>query len=404
MASLNVPARSLSTHNPSSPRSVRLLGTVVLVLLVVSGDSTRSAAQTNARDSAKAEDVRTTHGVPSDAQWRELNRAVDRGLKYLSTQQRADGSFETVEAARSAITSFCVMAFLSRGHLPGQGPYGEQIVRAVDYVMATQQPNGLLCSLPPGTEDWKLRGGYIHPICGVMLGEVYGMTDSPQQERVGEAITKALRFTKQEQQKPKRWKGDHGGWRYLSPSVAIDADMSVTAWQLMFLRSAKNAEFDVPEQQINDAVAYVRRCFDPGHEAFTYGLRGYGRNEHSRCMSGAAIVSLSLGGAHRTEEAEIAGRWLLKHPFDRFNRGGLNRKDQFFYGSFYCSQAMFQLGGEYWSEFYPVLLQTMLEYQRDDGSWEREYYQVAVLGHSYSTSLAILSLTPPYQLLPIYQR
>ena len=37
------------------------------------------------------------------------------------------------------MTSFCVMAFLSRGHTPGFGPYGKQLDRAIDYVLSCQQ-------------------------------------------------------------------------------------------------------------------------------------------------------------------------------------------------------------------------------------------------------------------------
>jgi len=47
-----------------------------------------------------------------------------------------------------------------------------------------------------------------------------------------------------------------GGWRYLNKRYPHlnDSDLSVTGWQLMFLRSAKNAGFDVPEKNINDGV------------------------------------------------------------------------------------------------------------------------------------------------------
>ena len=40
-----------------------------------------------------------------------------------------------------------------------------------------------------------------------------------------------------------------------------DSDLSVTGWHLMFLRSARNAGFDVPDRAIADAVAYIRRTF-----------------------------------------------------------------------------------------------------------------------------------------------
>ena len=99
-----------------------------------------------------------------------------------------------------------------------------------------------------------------------------------------------------------------------------------------------------------------------------------------------------------------AGQFVARNPFDRFNRGNLTNEDRFFYGAFYCSQAMFQIGGKEWEEFYAILLDTMAENQRSDGSWDLEANQDQYLGYAYTTSLAVLSLTPPFQLLPIYQR
>jgi len=353
---------------------------------------------------AGQESALSVNSALTTSQTRQLDRAVDQGLEFLSRHQRTDGAFESLDLAQPAVTSFCVMAFLSRGHLPGEGPYGEQINRAIRFVLSTQQPDGLLCNITRGTEDWKLRGSYNHAIAGVMLGEVYGMTGEQSQEPVRKALSRALEFTQREQVKRKRWTDDRGGWRYLQQSAAIDSDLSITSWHLMFYRSARNAGFDVPEVSIDPAVAYVRRCFDPQRGSFSYGLRGYGRNSFSRGMAGAGILSLALAGDHQSEMAGQAAKFVLKHSFNEFNRGGLTREDRYYYGAFYCSQAMFQMGGEYWARFYPDLLTTLVANQNRDGSWAREANQDRILGFNYSTSLAILALTPPYQLLPIYQR
>lgn len=340
----------------------------------------------------------------TDRQWSRLDTAVDSGLQFLSTQQLSDGSFASMSEGQPAVTSFCVMAFLSRGYTPSRGPYSEVLSRAIDYVVSSQQSSGLLYAETAYTENWKLRGSYNHAIAGVMLGEVYGMTENRQHESVRIAITNALRFTRKEQAQRKRWDDDKGGWRYLMPSIAVDSDLSVTAWHLMFYRSARNAEFDVPDSHVNEAVAYVEKCYDPQRHSFMYGLRGRGRNFFSRGMAGAGIVSLALAGKHDSERVKGAARFILEHPFDRFNRGGLTEEDRFYYAAFYCSQAMLQMGGEYFANFYPVLLDTMTQNQNSNGSWDLEANQDGVLGYPYSTSLAILSLTPPYQLLPIYQR
>jgi hypothetical protein len=64
---------------------------------------------------------------------------------------------------------------------------------------------------------------------------------------------------------------------------------------------------------------------------------------------------------------------------------------------------MYQLGGDYWEQFYPPLASVLLANQRSDGGWDVESVD-PLFGETYSTSLAVLALTPPYQLLPIYQR
>src|SRR5689334_17776851 len=80
--------------------------------------------------------------VLSPLQQRESEQSVDRALRWLATQQSQDGSFNTSQLGRPAVTSLCVLAFLSRGHLPGQGPYGERIDRAIEFVLGCQKPDG----------------------------------------------------------------------------------------------------------------------------------------------------------------------------------------------------------------------------------------------------------------------
>src|SRR5689334_13629648 len=68
-------------------------------------------------------------------EWSRIETAVDKSLQWLAAQQADDGSFPSDDIAQPAVTSMAVMAFLSRGHMPGQGPYGSQIARAIDFVL-----------------------------------------------------------------------------------------------------------------------------------------------------------------------------------------------------------------------------------------------------------------------------
>jgi hypothetical protein len=335
-------------------------------------------------------------------EWKSLDRAVDRGLDFISKSQDTDGSFPTRISGQPGVTSLCVMAMLARGHQPGQGPNGAQIEKAIDFVLDLQDPSvGSIMAERTNIES-SIPGHYNHGISGIMLGEVYGMTHADRHERIRKAILKALGYSRTQQLRPKNNPDDRGGWRYVKVSQN-DSDLSVTAWQLMFFRSARNAGFDVPQEWVTDALSFVHRTFDVNRRTFVYALTGTDRRT-TRGIVGAGIVCLELGGEHGSETARIAGDWILQRSFSPYNDRS-NVKDRYHYGAFYCSQAMFQLGGEQWRQFFPNLLHVLADSQRADGSWDPEQHRNdASFGNVYTTALSVLALATPYQMLPIYQR
>jgi len=152
----------------------------------------------------------------------------------------------------------------------------------------------------------SFAGNYNHGIAGVMLGEVYGMTDAKRHERIRQAILKALAYTRWQQSRPKRNPDDHGRLAVPAHQRPNDSIYRSPAWQLMFLRSARNAEFNVPKEWVRDAMGYVHRTFDVEQKGFVYALAGEERY-CSRGMVGAGIVCLALGGEHHSETAKVAG-------------------------------------------------------------------------------------------------
>jgi hypothetical protein len=350
--------------------------------------------------------------VLSPAEWQKLGQAVDQGLRWLATTQKADGSFEAPEAGQPGITALAVMAYLSRGHLPGQGPYGERLNRAIDFVLSCQKPDGLLCQIAPGPAYGYMQpahaGIYDHAMAGLMLCEVFGMVDEARAGRIRSTVAKAMLLTLQRQKVPAKTKAeDLGGWRYYrnDPSSSSLSDLSITSWQLLFLRSAKNAGFDVPAPAIAEALDYVKRCYSPQLGTFLYSFDPGREKDITTAMAGAGALSLSMAGVHDSPMAQGAGQFILNHPFDKYN--GETTKgvyDRYHYSAFYCCQATFQLGGNYWKGYFPPTSRTLIANQKSDGSWPTEYSSNGRFGSVYSSSLAILALTAPYQLLPIFQR
>ncbi len=351
---------------------------------------------------------------------KELDAVVDRGLAYLAGHQNADGSFQTIPIARPAVTSLCVMAFLSRGHHPGEGQYASNIEAAIDFVLQFQDPeSGAITPQIGGRRGfWDRAAIYTHGICSTMLADCYPLTgrlqyrqggdpDAAQrdQERhaaIEKAVRKSLQFTRNHQLEPKRDGSDQGGWRYIG-MLQDTSDLSVTAWEVMFLHSAKKSGFQVPDSWMKSALKYVRRTFSKKLHGFVYVVTG-GNRHCTRATVGGGILCLLLGGEPMSPQIKEAVGWIFQHPFDPYNTSW-EPGDRYHYSAFYCGQAMGLIGGPSFKDFYPGLLRVLSQHQHSDGSWDPEQYRDEnTYGEVYTTALAILALSPPYQKLETYKR
>src|SRR5438445_10047019 len=92
-----------------------------------------------------------------------VDKAIDKALEYLSNHQNEDGSWNSAQGPKNAaITGLSVMAFLSAGHVPGEGKYGDTIKKGVEWVLKQQQTNGLIAT----QRHYEM---YQHGICTLML-------------------------------------------------------------------------------------------------------------------------------------------------------------------------------------------------------------------------------------------
>lgn len=311
----------------------------------------------------------------------KLETSIERALVFLKNMQEKDGCWTFMGEKSHGITSLAVLAFLSAGHVPGEGPYSATLEKGIRWVLANQQPNGLFAA----------HGGhemYQHGISTLMVAEVFGMTDAVLSKELKPKLEKAVQVILRAQNMTPTY--HRGGWRYTVESH--DADMSVTGWQIMALRAAKNVGCDVPGERIDLAVDYVKRCRDPSHGGFCYTPFG---GATVPC-TGTGILVLELCGKerHHAREALQGGSYILKRPLAWTD-------SYFFYSVYYSSQAMFQLGNNYWNFYRPQLHKVLFENQQTNGGW---IGQSDTTCPTYSTSMAVLALTVEYRFLPIYQR
>jgi hypothetical protein len=345
--------------------SIRSSGRVVLAVLLVG--STPLGAQEQSPADPKAE------------------AAVKRALDFLKLSQKPDGAWEASFGKATSVTALSVMAFLACGHTPGEpGPYRDAIERGIRFVIKSQKPNGLLVA---NTSHGPM---YCHGIATLMLAEVVGMT---RDEALGadcrQALAKAVELILKAQDIGKN-RDNRGGWRYQPTSP--DSDISVTGWQVMALRAAKSAGCAVPSENIDRAVDYLKRCAvkDGG---FSYQPGSTPNNPRT----GVGVLALELCGEHLTPEAIAGAEYLKKHPPQWSNQ-------YFFYEVYYCPQALFQVGDEYFRDYYAKLVRLLLEHQDPDGSWLSGDGNDRSGGRDYCTAMAVLALAVEYRYLPIYQR
>lgn len=334
----------------------------------------------------------TTSAFAQDGDSQRVNESLKRAAGYiLSIQDPQTGAFHNKLRNETTMTSLSLLALASMGHQPNDpSAEGQAMKRGLDFVLKpeNQEPDGYF-----GKADGSRM--YGHGITTLMLAEMLGMgADERQDALIREKTRKAIDLIIRSQRVPKN-EANRGGWRY-TPDAG-DSDMSVTCWQTMALRAAKNAGMDVPKESIDLAVRYIKNLYM--EEANKPASAGFGYTSKGREVSTTAegMLALQVCGEYESNEVKGAGERLLK-------TGVKNGDKWFFYTAYYYAQAMYQRGDKYAVEGRKVIADALLPMQNRDGSWEGTGGEERQGGRVYATTLAVLALAVKNHYLPIYQR
>jgi hypothetical protein len=321
-----------------------------------------------------------------------VNDAMKRAAKFfLEKQDPKTGGIHENLRNEVTMTSLSLLALAAMGHQPSDAtPEGDAMKRALDFVLKpeNQDARGYF-----GKSDGSRM--YGHGIITLMLSEMLGMgADERQDTLIRERARKAIQLILDSQRMPKN-EANRGGWRY-TPDAA-DSDMSVTCWQVMALRAAKNAGMDVPKEAIELAIRYIRGLYDPGDRRG--GLAGFGYSGRGRELSTTAegLLALQVCGDYDSDEVKGAGERLFKSGIKPDERW-------FFYTAYYYAQGMYQRGDKYAAEGKKVVAEVLLPMQSAQGWWEGRGGEERQGGKIYATALAVLALSVKNHYLPIYQR
>jgi prenyltransferase beta subunit len=304
----------------------------------------------------------------------ETQKSINRGLEWLSKKQNTDGSWgDSRYPHNTAVTGFCIIAYLSQGHVPDKGKYGPEVSRAVRFLTASaRDSDGYLVGS---------RGGnmYCHGMATLALTQVWGMTGD---EEVRKVLRRAVELIV-------RCQSDNGGWRY--DPVPSGHDISVTIMQVMALRGAKDSGLHVPDRTMKKALEYINTCYHAPSGGYTY--QPYNNAPgFARTAAGVCVIKL-VGDYDKNVDRSLE---FMKRFMDQ-------SREHYWYGHYYAAHAMHQVGGKDWDTYYTMIRKKFAEMQSADGSWSIRN-DPGSAGPVYQTAIAVISLSVPSDYLPIFQR
>ncbi|QGJ71561.1 Squalene--hopene cyclase [Planctomycetales bacterium 10988] len=335
----------------------------------------------------------------------ESERALRRGLQWLAENQGPNGNWGSKDLG---LVSLGVLAFMSDGHMPGRGAYGQVVERALDYVLRNANAETGLLNISESQRDM-----YNHGLSTFVLGQVYGMTNDPRVERTLDRALKLIAATQ----------CDDGGWDYRALRKARGNDLSLMVMQAKALRSAVDSGLQIPPEVIHMALQGVREHYVVNEEAlkdsglprdaestlrslpgqFAYTRRGQNR---TIAMAAAGVVCLQEFGAYEDwripKNLDVIQQAVQTLTTDA-NRPGRDYPLGDAYTLYYVSQAIYQRGGVAWSRNYPQVRDSLVRLQHPDGYWQNTKWISNEPGRLYGTAVGCFVLSIPNRYLPLLQ-
>lgn len=320
-------------------------------------------------------------GLPNMRPDEKWQRAIDKGLGWLASQQTRLGHW-THETYPTAMTALAGTAMVCSGSTATQGPFAENIRRAVDYLITKCRPNGLI-----GDPMRDNRYTYGHGFSMLFLSQVVGEEeDADRREELTEVLQRAVDFSVQAQTRS-------GGWGYVSATENSSFDEgSTTITQVQGLRACRNAGIVVPKEAIDKARQYIYDCKNPDG-GISYSSRTKGTSRHA--ITAAALSALYNAGDYDSEHIEPMWQFCKKHLHDL---GTGARYGHWHYTYLYYAQVVYRKSPEVWGPFRDRLYEKIVRDQQEGGWWNGNISRVYVT----ACSLIILQLDRGF--LPIFQR
>ncbi|PQO26202.1 hypothetical protein C5Y96_22445 [Blastopirellula marina] len=323
---------------------------------------------------------------PSDSQRRTWEACVEKGLGWVQRTQSRLGHW-TAANYPTAMTALAGTALCASGSTTMQGPYSENLRRAVEFLVSKARPNGLIGD--PLTDN---RYTYGHGFSMLFLSQVLGEEeDSLRREELIKILANAVKFSVFAQTKS-------GGWGYVSAKDGNDFDEgSTTITQVQGLRGCRNAGIPVPTEVIENAKKYIYDCQNPdGGISYSSKNRGTSRP----AITAASICCLQNAGETKSDVVQKMLDYCKKNLYQIQTQA--QSFSHWHYSYLYYSQVVYREGTDdktFWEAFRNRLYDRITGEQNGEGYWDE-----TSIGPIYVTACNLIMMQLDMGYLPIYQR
>ncbi|MBM4035373.1 MAG: hypothetical protein FJ291_26825 [Planctomycetes bacterium] len=299
--------------------------------------------------------------------------AVDKGLAWLARNQQPEGGWNNGVGT----SGLALLAFLGAGHTTREGAHKATVQKGFQWLIAQGSRDG-------DRLVYTRERMYDQGIAAFALCEECAMSQNPEirAAAIG-AIAEVLAA-----QYP------DGGWRYQHRGNG--GDTSVTGWQIMALKAAKDADIRIPASAFENATRFLMKVKSEGGPAqrgrandeptASFGYTGPGSSWN---LTGVGLVSLQFMRSRDDALMRKAANFLLQTPPQ------MGQRPPDLYGLYYGTIGIFQMGGDYWKKWNEPMKVGLMATQHADGHWD------LYSGDALSTALAVLTLEVYYRYAPI---
>ncbi|GJM22777.1 MAG: squalene--hopene cyclase [Planctomycetota bacterium] len=303
------------------------------------------------------------------------------------------------------VSGLSLLAFLGAGYTPSYGRYQQTVKRGMRWLIDQQAENGNFADPRHNLHT------YDHAIATLAMIEASAM--SGQGYRYRRSAQRGIDYLMS-------LKNAGGAWRYGDPGsdemLLNPSDVSVTGWVVMVLTLARDLDYDVDPNALDDAMVFIEEMTDPatgrtgytsrgGRSARAPGANAFWPAEQSEAMTAVAMLCRSfadpeLRNPNNAALLDKGAELLVARPI-QWGASDDDIASRDFYYWYYASYALYQHGGRAWVRWQAGLEQIAQQQSQTGeqrGSWDPSGDPWGSEGgRVYATAMLALTLEVPYR-------